>query len=184
MKTNKTVLIVGAVLVFGVIFYLGRGRNGTVVTDQTEVEEGKESASAEATTGKSGSIFDSIRDAMAKSLSLRCDYAASGAKITAYVKGKMVRVDSVVEGGTNNSSIIKEDMLWSWDNEKKEGIIMPLQSEENKTVSEEIINGLENEKQFCKVAIVADSMFEPPADIKFQDLGQLFQQISGIPQQP
>ena len=132
-------------------------------------------------------VFDSIRDAMARSMSLKCEYMMQDNTTVAYIKGQSLRIDGTVKDKNSTAMIMKDNKIWSWDTGTKEGIIMPLtENKENQQAldPDKIIGDLESQKQFCRAASVADSMFVPPADVKFQDLSALFKNITGYPQQP
>lgn len=173
MKKNNGVLILVILLIIaGLFIYFNRTRiklpvpqPSTKTTETTKPEEKK--------TG----VFESIKDAMAKSLNVKCEYTTGTAKTVAYIKGNSIRVDGVI-GKTRTGSIMKDNKLWSWDVDKKEGVIMPLIANQNKQSSqEEIIKNLEQQKQFCSVTVVSDSMFIPPTDVKFQDLTKILEKI-------
>jgi len=169
-KPSKNLILVIAVLVVIIIavgFVASKKRN----TPQAEQK-----------IAKNEGVFDSIKDAMTKSLSLKCEYAVGADKTIAYVKGNSIRIEGTWQGKKDTVAILKENKLWSWDNEKKEGMIVPLIADKDAsgTSSEDIIGNLEQQKQFCKVAVFPDSLFEPPSDIKFQDLSSFLQ--SPIPQ--
>lgn len=147
------------------------------------LKKGTETTQIEETQEKTG-VFESIKDAMSRSLSLKCEYNSPSGKVIASIKGKSVRIDGAWQNQSDSGAIIKENKLWSWDKEKKEGIIITLADQENTDKSldpEEIINNLEQRKQDCHVAVVADEVFEPPTDIKFQDLSELMKQFGQSP---
>ncbi len=173
-KISPIIIIIFVVLAVGAIMFVSRNyttKPGVNVTTEKKPGEKKEG------------VFDSIRDAISKSLSLKCEYKTDKTKTVAYIKGTTIRVDSSGTGKTKSGAIIKDNKLWSWDVDKKEGVIMPLQMNKDKGLSsEEIVNNLEKEKQFCRTAVFSDSVFNPPTDVKFKDLGALFEKISGIPQ--
>ena len=175
MNISPTIVIVVIALIVGTVGFINRGKTtkpSVNVTPEEKTEEKKEG------------VFDSIRDAITKSLSLKCEYNTGTSKTVVYVKGTLIRIDGSWQNKKNNGTIIKDNKLWSWDMDKKEGIIMPLQMNQDKTLSsEEIINNLEKEKQFCQVAVISDSVFNPPTDVKFDDLDALFEKISGMPKQ-
>ena len=126
---------------------------------------------------KEGGVFSSVKDAIAKSLSLKCEYDAGQGKTTAYVRGGKMRIEGAWEGQKNYAAVIKDDKLYSWDSEKKEGVVIPLKTGEGeKTTSEDIIGNLETQKNYCKVAVFGDDIFNPPTDIKFQDLSGFLDQ--------
>lgn len=155
----------------------GCGNKPTTVSDTTGGTAPQEQKAEE-----KGGVFDSIRDAMSRSLSLKCVYTANGGQTTAYVKGKMIRVDGTYQD-KQSATIIKDEKIYSWDPDKKEGVIWPITTtgeEENDFDPDKIIGDLEAQKNFCKVSTVADSQFEVPADVQFTDLGAMMQQISGM----
>lgn len=178
MKNTKVILIIIAlIIVLGGVGYFLQSRNKnqgiTSTTTGNKVEE-----------QKGGGVFESIKDAMTKSMSLKCEYTSGTSKTVAYVKGTAIRIDGSLEGKSNTGAIIKDNKLWSWDIGKKEGIIMSLQANKDKQSglnSEKIISELEKEKRFCQTTIVSDSMFNPPTDVKFQDLSQMMQKFNVSP---
>jgi len=126
-------------------------------------------------------VFESIRDAMAKSLSLRCDYVVEDNKATVYIKGKLIRSEADTPSGKSHT-ILKDNKMWFWTEKDKNGFVIDLsQFPKNAPVpqksSEDIINEVEKFKQDCKQTTISDSMFNPPADIKFQDLSQMFEKF-------
>lgn len=132
------------------------------------------------TGGQTGgkSVFDSIKDAMSKSLSLQCDYTSGNVKSTVYIKGKSLRSETDSQG-SKIYAILKDNKLWSWSDKDKNGLLMDLTDTQNKEAAgqksgDDIIGEVEKYKQNCKQTIVSDSMFNPPSDIKFQDLSQMF----------
>jgi len=172
MKQNNTIIavIVLIIIVGGLLFF---NQNKKIQTNKQDI-----------TTETKPGVFESIRDAMSRSMSLKCEYKTVDSQTVAYVKGKMVRVDGIYKNTNKNSTILKNDKMWTWDVVKKEGMIITLkQTEENKaSTSDELINDLEKQKQFCKPTIVADSMFNPPTDVKFQDLSGMIENLQNTKQ--
>jgi hypothetical protein len=147
---------------------------GCLPKKQPGIEQKPEEKSEE----EGGGLFESIKDAMSKSLSLKCDYpTGDGGKITYYVKGNKVRFEGAWKTKDETVTVITEDKMFNWNLKTKEGLILPLKQQEgeNKNVAEELINDLETNKKFCKTAVVSDSVFNPPADIKFNDLSKLME---------
>ena len=174
MKKNNLVFIIIALIVIGGIVFFVKNKPATK-TNQEVVPP------TEKTQEKKTSVFESIKDAMAKSLSFKCEYSTNNNKTVAYVKGTSMRIDGFITGKATGT-IIKNNKLWSWDMDKKEGIIMPLDMNKDQELSQEkMVENLEKEKQFCQVTVVSDSVFNPPADVKFQDLSKLFEKISNMP---
>lgn len=160
VKLNKSILIIVAlILIVGIaaaLLFKGKGAKNSALTGS--------------------GVFNSIEDAISRSLSLKCEYKVGENNTVAYVKGTSVRIEGTWDGKNNSAAIIKDNKLWTWDTTKKEGIVFPLEASETEdkgATSKGIIEGLENEKQFCKVSIFSDTIFDPPTDVKFQDLGNL-----------
>jgi hypothetical protein len=69
--------------------------------------------------------------------------------------------------------IVKDDCLWSWSGEEAQGMKMCFKPEEG----EESVWDSESAPQddyHCVPAVVTDDKFEPPADIKFLSLEEMF----------
>lgn len=147
--------------------------------------------------------FDSIKDALSKSLSLQCSFTdEQGRQTTVYVKAGAVRVNSIAKDPNEENGqtgvIMKNNMLYTWDMLKKQGMMMKLQtpsvtgsavkqptgtqetSENGK--SEDILATIEKYKNSCKPAVVDSSLFNQPTDVKFMDMSQMMQmQVTGMP---
>lgn len=148
---------------------------------------GSKSSSTGGTAG-GGNVFTSIKDALSKSVSLQCDYTdATGIKTTAYIKGGAIRSDTVGKTAEESgSAIIKDKKMYFWNSQG--GFVLDV-PDEAKTPSvtpgkgtespENIMNSLEQYKESCKPAVVSDSLFTPPADVKFQDVSQMFKGTGG-----
>lgn len=124
------------------------------------------------------SVFESIRDAMSKSLSLQCTYTVGDVKSVVYIKGKLIKSETE-DKGQKYYAIIKDKKLWSWNDKNKQGIVFDFSEIQSKSLpgqksDEDIINEVEQHKQNCKPTVLSDSMFNPPSDINFQDLSQMF----------
>ena len=168
---SKILLTIALLITVLALSGCGNQKETAVINEESKTEEGQPN------------IFNSIRDAMNRSLSLKCEYSFGDSKTTAYVKGKMIRIDGAYQE-KSSATILKDDKIYSWDPEKKEGMILPINPEQkNETYdADKIIGDLEAQKNFCRVATVADSMFDPPADVKFEDLGKMMESLSGMPQ--
>lgn len=138
------------------------------------------------TTQQGGNIFTSIQDALSKSLSLKCDYPnpdGKGGTVTSYIKNGAVRVSSIAMGTEGNGSVImKDNKMWIWDDVKKTGMTLTLDTSKltpgagaasNDDQKAKVLAEMEKYKNYCKTEVVADSLFTPPADIKFTDLQNL-----------
>ncbi len=133
-------------------------------------------------TQQEGNVFTSIRDALAKSLSLKCEYPnpdGKGGKVTSYIKNGAVRVMNM---GMNTEgyghAIMKDSKMWIWSEGKNEGMMLTLNkpeaekaaAEKKEDQSEQVLEEMEKYKNSCKTEVVADSLFTPPANVRFADL--------------
>lgn len=173
MRKNKFFLVLIVLCISGVL-------GGCTDEKQIPVEEAKTVTKTE----EKGGVFKSIRDAISQSLSIKCEYpAGEGKKVTAYIKGNLIRIDGSMTDEGVSGVIVKGNKMWTWDNTKKEGAIIVIPPTEDKNGkkeefnSQEIIDNLEAKKEYCSQAIVTDSLFEPPADIKFTDLSDVFSKM-------
>lgn len=153
-------------------------------------------------------IFSSIKDALSKSISLKCVYKnEQGVETTTYIKNGAVRVMTTESGDTEqpNNFIIKDKKMYMWSDVNKTGFAFsvpdststtpyPTAKEDNTMFSpeksnsqdqESVLAEIEKYKDACKAETIADSMFSIPTDVKFQDMDALQEQMmENIPQAP
>lgn len=193
MKNLIVVLVVLALLGVGGYFYLS---SRSAMPKLPGVTTGQNAG---------GNVFTSIKDALSKSLSLKCVYTdESGVETTSYIKGGAVRV--MMAGQTDasqpNNIIMKDKKMYMWSDAKKTGFVFtieepevtPLPNEDKKMVrpedsdagtkqEESILAQIEKYKDACKPEVIADSMFAVPTDVNFQDMDALQKQMmKGLPQ--
>jgi len=127
----------------------------------------------------------SIKDALSKSASLECSYTdAEQRTARTYIKNGAVRTDYAGNNPSQSGSVIVRDKkMYMWTPDKKGFMIeipdvtdTPTQTgEKKKTQEEQFLDELEKNKQYCKTAVVSDSLFTPPAEVNFQDYTQMMQ---------
>lgn len=126
-----------------------------------------------------------IKDLINKNISLKCTYDIDGTKVTTYIKGgnKIRTVVETKEGGVNES-IFANNKIYSWDQKRKEGMVMSvdlIKRQQDKTINVENpqkqIEDMEKFKADCRKENFSDSIFNPPADVKFQDFDKLQQMM-------
>lgn len=146
-----------------------------------------------------GGVFGSIQDAIAKNLSLQCSFTSDdGAATTAYIKAGAVRVDTKTGTPDAASMIMKDKKIYFWQVSQKTGTMMtvpsitvtpaPTNSVAHPTGTsgdegQNVLTMLEKFKNSCKTATIADSLFVPPADVKFSDMSEMMHGMmpSGAP---
>lgn len=176
-KKLLPVVLLLIVVVLIVVFGRGIFNKSGQLSDQT-VDQPQNNESSKTT------VLDSIRDAVARSVGFKCEYLTDETKTSVWVKGQSIYSETEVKGN-KNFSILKEDKVWVWTGKDTNGIYMDLSAVEdtqtqdtgNYKNTEETIEELEKFKQNCWPTDIADSLFNPPADIQFQDLGALMQKF-------
>ena len=132
---------------------------------------------------KKADVFTSIKDAITRSITLRCDYKDTDGKVTVtYIKGQVIRMMEDEKQGTGTMSVnglIKDNKMYIWTTQSKDGIVMDLAALQNtndtkmgNTVihsADDIVNELEKEKNNCRPDSAPASTFETPSDINFKD---------------
>ena len=132
-----------------------------------------------------GETTASLVTDMAKAFMLnvpyKCEYTMEGITATTYMKGeKRIKTMTVTPQGSAES-IIRDDMLYSWDPNSKKGIKMKLEkqdmpSQDMPKVSPEYIKEQAMNVK-CSPAKFGDEMFEVPTDVEFQDMTELLKQM-------
>lgn len=170
MKKIMPVLVILILLGVGGYFYMSS--KGTV----------PKTPFGTASNNAGGNVFTSIKDALSKSLSLKCIYKDErGVQTTTYIKGGAVRVtmEGVKEKDQPNSIILKDKKMYMWDEVNKTGftftmtepVITPGQEvEAKKSQDAEVLSEIEKYKDSCKTEVISDSFFSVPTDVKFQDM--------------
>jgi hypothetical protein len=150
-----------------------------------------------ANTG-SGNVFTSIKDALSKSMSLKCVYKdEKGIETTTYIKGGAVRVmlAKTTEQNQPDNIVMKDKKMYMWTDTTKTGFTFTLNEPKNispvpsikmekglekktdENQQESILAGIEKFKDSCKVEVIADSFFAIPTDVKFQDMEEFTKQM-------
>lgn len=142
--------------------------------------------------GTKGPVFTSIQDALSKSLSLKCEYTdTNGIKTTAYIKNGAVRADTTSPNANESGSVIvKDKKMYFWN--AQGGFMMEIpdvtpepdsSTPKEASQAENIMKDLDQYKENCKSAVVSDSLFTPPGDVKFTDFSKMLQVPTGTQQQ-
>ena len=150
--------------------------------------KGNKTASTGSSSEKSG-IFTSVKDALTQKLTLSCEFTdETGSVVKSYIKNGAVRVTSTgTEEGQSSEIIIKGDKMHMWDPKTKEGFVYTTvepsgdskvgMTGEEVVKSESYLDMIDQYKDSCKVATVADSYFDAPTDVNFQDMSKLLEDL-------
>lgn len=127
--------------------------------------------------------------------SYRCKYndAASKSSGEYLVKNKKYRVDGQEGvGGAKMSIILNDKGMYMWDVSGKEGFFYPKTEEDKKADDSNKNNSsfdeymdpskLDQKEQInCQKAVIDDSQFEPPSNVKFQSFADIFSNLGSSP---
>jgi len=132
------------------------------------------------------SAFSSIKDALMKSLSLQCNYTDSttGTKTVAYVKNGMVRADITGSTETQTGNVImKDNKMYYWNKTSAFMMAMPSITPGAQSTNQgaNVMNSLEQYKQYCHTGAVDDSVFNLPTGVKFQDMSTVNSGAGKVP---
>ena len=170
----SVVIIILLVIVVGFL-YFKRGEvpnNNLNQTNKTQKQTNQNKAG----------LIESIKDAITKNVSFKCQYQPEGTSevVTMYFKGGKIRSELSSENEIKNIAIVDNKRVWNWQPKEKNGVVFSIDlfkgenSPQNQSFNqEELIKQAEKYRQNCWVENFSDSLFAPPADIKFQDMDEM-----------
>lgn len=187
-KTITIVVVVVLLIALGVGGYMFLGKKDAQTPSQATTANAQPSPT-------SGSVISSLKEALAGSASLQCDYTdETGRTTTSYMKNGAVRTDIAASGSQLASSMIMKDKkMYFWTGKEgtmmefdlqamMDGVTPPVQTTPAvKQDPQDFIESLERYKQSCKQTNVDDALFTPPTDVKFTDLSAMMQGIKTMP---
>jgi len=140
--------------------------------------------------GPQSNVITSIKDSLSKSVSLECNYTdEQGRTSKSSIKNGEIRSDYTGKTTQESGSIIvtgKKMYMWTPD---KQGFMLDIPqvtetpaagngaTGQGLSQKDNLMSDLEKYKQDCKAAVVSESLFTPPADVKFTDYSQMMQQV-------
>jgi len=157
---------------------------------------------AASTQQVNANVFTSIKDALSRALSLKCEYPDDkGNTVTVYIKGGSVRMMGYATGpaGAQGQALMKDNKMYTWDDKTKKGTVMAFNKEEMQQAAEsmkkemspqptkanqqeDFLAAIEKYKKYCKTETVSDSLFTVPSDVQFVDLNEQMKK-SGVDMQ-
>jgi hypothetical protein len=184
---KKVLLVIVAVAVIGGILYFSK--NKPWQQSSTSQQHLPTKTQTQNQKGEKNNVFTSIKDALTRGQSLKCQFTdESGKKTTVYFKKDFVRGMYNDEKEVMNNFLYRDKKMYTWGDKTKEGMIIATdsisvaptvkQTNENKQTSgQNYIEQYEKYWQNCKVETVSDALFTPPSDVQFQDMANLMQQM-------
>lgn len=178
-KLLPVILVIILLLAAGSVYYYMQKQTKMPVVQQ-------------ALQAKNTTAFSSIQDALNKSLSLQCDFTdANKTHTVAYIKNGAIRaeVTSPTNPEENGSILVKNKTIYYW-TAQKTGMMLAMPTISVTPVAEtpvpqqntetSLLASLEQYKKYCKVAVVASSLFIVPTDVKFTDETKLMQTMPTV----
>lgn len=185
MNTKIIVAIIALVVLLG---------GGYLIYGKSKTAPQTLKANPQPTQKVQGNIFNSIQDALSRSLSLQCSFTdEAGRQITSYIKNGAVRADFTAQDPKQSGSvIIKNNTVYFWNGKQGFMMAMPVyptgtaQNSQNGTSNsnsqgQNMIATMEKYKNSCKPAVVADTLFTQPSDVTFQDMSKIMQPQTTLP---
>jgi len=128
-----------------------------------------------------GNVISSIQDAVLKATPLKCEYPDDkGNTMTTYIKGEKIRGTGYVSDSKSQGEfLMRDNKMYTWDTKTKKGVIIGFNEDISTQTSKitqspdqksQTVENLEKYKEYCKVVVIPDSMFDVPKDVQFTDL--------------
>lgn len=164
------VVVVAAGLVIGGRFFLKRG--GPATPQPTPDQEAPAAEEEKSFTGK-------LKDALTLGQAMKCTWEKDTNNFaTVYIKGDKVYSD-VTSDGKQMHSIMADNCTYSWEEGKTQGLKFCFEPKETEGAKEEEqareeYGGEPPDVEYnCVPAVVSDSMFNLPTNIKFTSLEEM-----------
>jgi len=185
MKKFYTVVLVGSVFLFSGCINKSETASVTIGEGQTAQE--------------SQSEWQKIGKAMEEGKSVKCEMVNTQNQQTSqyYMKGEKVRVDSLDQNNpeASGSFLTDSEFIYTWNDTKKEGVkfgVVEANQEQQEIEAPEPSKAPDFSQESawdeyknlgytvtCTTQTVDESMFTPPADIKFNDMSAFMQNTQG-----
>mgnify|MGYP001562413527 CR=1 FL=1 len=131
------------------------------------------------------SLFSDIGALFKSGTAAKCVMKAEGSTVTMYINGQNQRMDMM---GPNGEASTINDGTWMYVWSGASGVKMSLETikqlsgdaGQNYQTPEDVASTSVDIK--CSPAVVAGSMFLPPANVQFQDMSAMMQQIQDMQQ--
>ena len=176
MKKSLPIIIILVIVVLALAAwkFMGKGKTTSTQGGAQQTQTGQEQTAGESFTGK-------IKDAFMRNIPLKCTYKMDDKNFgTGWLKNKRY-YGEITANGKQGFIILVDECLWTWNkDEKDKGVKMCFAQQQN----EDFWGSFEQSQQTagyqynCSAAIVNDSVFTPPADVKFTDIDKLMDQAT------
>lgn len=159
------VILAGILLITGVEMVISR-KQAQVIKKGEQISQ--PDGTKKEIEGKGEKFVGKIEEIIAKDAPMKCTYAQEGFTGVSFIKGKKMYSEVSIEEGATTYTIIRDNCMWNWGWAGNQGTKICFE-EDVWQVSETVPVGAEPR---CIPATLADSRFEPPADIIFMATGE------------
>jgi len=175
MKKALPVIIILVIIVAALVGwkFLGKGKKTTTQGGTQQTQTTPSQTTGESFTGK-------IKDAFMRGIPLKCTYKKDDQNFsTGYLKNKKYYAE-VMAAGKMGYIILVDNCMWAWNKDKADGVKMCFAQQQG----EDMWSSFEaNQKSAdfdynCSPAIVNDSIFTPPSNVKFANIDELMNQAT------
>jgi len=176
MKKSLPIIIILIIIVAALAGWklMGKGKKTTTQGGTQQAQTTPSQATGESFTGK-------IKDAFMRNIPLKCTYKMSDNNFgVGYLKNKKY-YGEITANGKLGYIILVDNCLWSWNkDEKDKGVKMCFAQQQG----EDMWSSFEaNQKSAdfdynCSPAIINDSIFTPPSNVKFTNIDELMNQAT------
>jgi hypothetical protein len=155
------------VIVLGLAGYFIFVGNKKVIVLPGEIKK-TEGESDKSFTGK-------LKDAMARNIPMKCEFKNNQMTGVGFIKGKKYYAE-ITQEGKQGYMILDDTCIWTWDKTNPQGVkfCMDKKEGEDKSIWDTEGNTSTEGDYKCSPAVFADSVFTPPANIKFSDMTEGF----------
>lgn len=186
---NKNIIIA-----LGVALVVIGGGAAFVLTNKKDESSNSSQSAANTTTKPSVQESNTtISELLKLGEDRRCTFTGSDAGTefngTGYFSNNRMQSDFTTKTATetrSGSMIVTKDTQYFWDAASKKGVKTAVQASSQPTQQTSSQSGIDQNKNYtfkCEKWSVDESKFTPPADVQFQDLTQLLQNIPQVPTQ-
>jgi len=121
---------------------------------------------------KSKAFSGTLKAAVQLGVPMKCKYQVNGMEYEGHVKGKKWRGKMKYPDGRQGEVIMKDNCMWSWSDNDKQGITMCFEpTEDDQDMWDQPEGATAPDIDYnCSPTVITDAMFTPPSDINFSDL--------------
>ncbi len=181
---RKTIYLLLAVIILSLVILGCSKASAPAQKNVQSTDSSSDSSGSAESSGDETEIpkFTTLKQVMKLGTSFECDFDQDGITINTKIKGENFASKAASSEGIVNS-IVKGKMMYTWVEGQRQGYKMNLEDVEKTPQAvpkaqpnyDEEIPDLD-----CRSASISDSTFNPPSNVEFQDMSELFAELGGL----